>query len=364
MTHRVAIIGVAWACAVAACSDDDADAPDLSCGGQVAYANSGPFPVGVTTLQLDDVSVEVWYPASAAGDAFDAYDLRDWIPEALRTMIPDAEAPIFETRAFRDMSVRSGSFPVVVFSHGLGGFRSQSTFFTTHLASWGFVVAAPDHPERGLALLFTPATPASDQAPITMLQTLERLRSENADATSPFFERLDLDKVAVAGHSAGGSAAAVAALDSAVDTWVGHAGARAQGAGKPALVISGATDDIVTAPELRSTFDAMSGPNQRYFSIFGAGHLAFSDICLIAQDEGGLIPFARRFGIEIPVLFESLATDGCEADDLPAPRAWPVINHYSTAHLFEALELPNAVDGFTDEAASCFAPLVLDAAQR
>ena len=35
--------------------------------------------------------------------------------------------------------------PLVVFSHGNSGLRRQSTFLTTHLASWGFVVAAPDH---------------------------------------------------------------------------------------------------------------------------------------------------------------------------------------------------------------------------
>ena len=35
--------------------------------------------------------------------------------------------------------------PLVAFSHGNSGLRRQSTFLTTHLASWGFVVTAPDH---------------------------------------------------------------------------------------------------------------------------------------------------------------------------------------------------------------------------
>ena len=38
-----------------------------------------------------------------------------------------------------------GPHPLIVFSHGNSGFRRQSTFLTTHLASRGFVVAAPDH---------------------------------------------------------------------------------------------------------------------------------------------------------------------------------------------------------------------------
>ena len=34
---------------------------------------------------------------------------------------------------------------MIAFSHGNSGLRQQSTFLTTHLASWGFVVVAPDH---------------------------------------------------------------------------------------------------------------------------------------------------------------------------------------------------------------------------
>ena len=46
--------------------------------------------------------------------------------------------------------VATGRYPLVVFSHGYAGFRDQSTFLTAFLASWGFVVAAPDHYSRDL----------------------------------------------------------------------------------------------------------------------------------------------------------------------------------------------------------------------
>ena len=36
-------------------------------------------------------------------------------------------------------------FPVVIFSHGKGGLRQQSTFYTAVLASHGYVVVSPDH---------------------------------------------------------------------------------------------------------------------------------------------------------------------------------------------------------------------------
>ena len=349
------------------CSDDGEEAPvvDQSCAGAAAYANFGPHPVGVTTLDLMGVSVEVWYPAAQAGAAFDVYDLRDWLGDVVQQQIPDADAPIFQTRAYRGVSVRAGRHPLVVFSHGLGGYRAQSTFFTTHLASWGFVVAAPDHPERGLRLLFTPSPPVFDVAPQTMLQTIDLMAAADAETGGPFFERLDLGRVAVAGHSAGGAAAAVAAMDERVTTWVGHAGGASSNAVKPALILAGQSDDTVTAGRLETTYDDLPEASpQRFLSIFGAGHLAFSDICLIAQDQGGLLPLARRYDIEIPELFESLATDGCEPGDLSPERAWPLINHYSTAHLFEALDLPDAVAGFGAPARECFDPLVLEQRER
>ena len=47
--------------------------------------------------------------------------------------------------AVMNAKARSGTFPLVVFSHGYGGERRQSTFFCTHLASHGYVIAAMDH---------------------------------------------------------------------------------------------------------------------------------------------------------------------------------------------------------------------------
>lgn len=98
----------------------------------------GPYAVGATTRLLGpatapELVVEVWYPAQPA---------------------PGAEPGRYEAgivgldgQAYRDapVDVRGGPYPVVVFSHGYGGIRFQSTFLTEFLASHGVVVVAADH---------------------------------------------------------------------------------------------------------------------------------------------------------------------------------------------------------------------------
>src|SRR5690348_5730962 len=103
----------------------------------------GRHPVGVKTLDLQrgsrPVPVELWYPATddhAGRDVDpatrDTYDLLPGFPPAWQ-------------EAVRDARPHAGRHPLVMFSHGYGGHRRQSTFLCTHLASHGYVVAAVDH---------------------------------------------------------------------------------------------------------------------------------------------------------------------------------------------------------------------------
>lgn len=105
------------------------------------YARRGPFAVGVTTRMVADpqnaqrlLPVEIWYPASAQANGRDiACDNGTSHPFGAHHA------------AVQDAPAEAGPFPLLLFSHGNSGLRQQSTFLTTHLASWGFVVAAPDH---------------------------------------------------------------------------------------------------------------------------------------------------------------------------------------------------------------------------
>src|SRR5262249_56793088 len=90
-----------------------------------------------------------------------------WYPTA-----PDAGGP--------DAALASEGrpFPLIVFGHALGSYDSQSTFLTTHLATHGYIVAAPTFP---LSSLRAPGgatgadVPAPAGAASLLLHTLPRL---------------------------------------------------------------------------------------------------------------------------------------------------------------------------------------------
>lgn len=347
------------------------------CGGDddpceaAPFAQTGPWAAGVTTLMVDDVPVEVWYPApaeSAAGIPRDVYDMRDSLPDGIRASIP-ADAPTtFETPAHRELPVATdGPFPVVYYSHGLGGFRLQSTAITAHLATWGFVVVAPEHIGRNLDAVLLAATEMgriTDDAYNEILAAHERMTTENAEG-GRFAGVLDLSRVAVGGHSAGGGAMQALVDDPSLGAraWFGHATVVApQTSTAPGLLVGGTLDELATPMSMGTLFDdrVIAEPG-RLVLVEGAGHLAFTDICMIGRERGGVLRIAQDAGVELDELLITLATDGCQAEALPAEEAWPAINHFTVAHLrahLGAVGPSPAVDGLSETAARCFAPNV------
>src|SRR3546814_15017517 len=95
---------------------------------------------------------------------------------------------------------------------------------------WGYVVAAVDHPERGLeAILEQFLSP--DQADASndeyldsdqLIAALDLLDAAAADAGSPLDGAIDTERVAAEGHRAGGSASGTAASDERVHLWIGQ----------------------------------------------------------------------------------------------------------------------------------------------
>jgi predicted dienelactone hydrolase len=226
----------------------------------------------------------------------------------------------------------------VLFSHGFGGYRVQSAFLTTHLASWGFVVAAPEHPSRDLAavlggrLNFGSSADLGDlRAALTMLAAQQK--------AGPLAGRIDLAHVAVTGHSAGANAAVkLAAADPRVAGVVALAGGGisllggAKDPKKPVLFIGGTGDQVARPSSMRDAY-AGASPPKRLVMITGAGHLAFADVCVVDRSTGGLRAVAKTYGITVPLVMDRLGTDGCAPPDIPVEQAWPIIRQFTVAEL-------------------------------
>ena len=178
------------------------------------YAKRGPFAVGTFDLTIPDpkrpLTVTVWYPALNPTKATEK------IQYHFETLLVDGHALL---NAKPDGS--QGPYPLIVFSHGLGGLRLQSLFYTEHLASYGFVVMAADHPGSVLDVLAALGLGGSSTSQPTQLVENFALRpndilreiaqAETLTAKGGALEGLiDTQRIAVTGHSFGGYTAMAA----------------------------------------------------------------------------------------------------------------------------------------------------------
>ena len=177
-----------------------------------AYAKHGPFAVGTFDLAIQDASrplaATIWYPALNPNKAEEKvtykYGSYPVDGHALLNATPDGS---------------KGPYPLIVFSHGNGGLRFQSLFLTEHLASYGFVVIAADHPgsNLNLAALIGAAKPESQAdfdtnyalRPLDVLREIAQAEQLNATGGA-LAGIIDTNTVAVSGHSFGGYTAMAA----------------------------------------------------------------------------------------------------------------------------------------------------------
>jgi dienelactone hydrolase len=309
----------------------------------VSYTNlAGPGPYAAGTVQFDvgGDAVVVWYPATKASVATlqrYTYHLRTWTPAIIQKLVPSSFPDGVTEDAYRGVPAASGSFPVVLFSHGYGGYPEQSTFLTAHLATWGMIVVAPDQLSRDLsAEIDGKATEAAPPADVTeQLAALAYVKKLGTTPGSLLYGHVNSAKVATLGHSAGGGTAVrVAAADPSIRGWIALAGVPAPQPATPvpSLMISGSLDKTVPTAQVRTFYGSVRG-DKALIVINGYGHNVFDDVCTINRAHGGVVGAVQELHLPVPPAIVQLGTDGCEPPDAYPPTAWPLIDQAVTAQL-------------------------------
>ncbi|MBX2801066.1 MAG: hypothetical protein KTR31_25525 [Myxococcales bacterium] len=314
----------------------------------------GPWPVGAKTVVLPrgdggTLTVEVWYPAqlgSEAGLERQTYPIEYALPASQRALIPPELSPTHTCDCYRDLPLdrERGPYPVVIFIHGTAAWRSQSLSTMALWASRGFVVASADHPGLWLADMLAIACPDARTGQRDVAGDVDLVRSGLADAA--FLDgAIDVERLAVAGHSAGGSEAAAYAAVAGVQLVLPLAAATSVQAGPDLLstVFMGAlSDDVVSFDATMDAYEASSWP-RRLVGVADAGHLLFSDICEIRNGNGDdILTIAQDVGV-CGAQFAGFLFD-CDPTLLDPEVGGAIVGHASVAALEETLMCQDRTD--------------------
>ncbi len=334
--------------------------------GPQAFAGRGPYPVGTLEVDAPNGPITVWYPAepgSEAGAQPATYDMRAYLPAGEQAKVAAANDVVFTTQAFTGLPAaepESRPFPLVLFSHGFCGFRQQSSYLTTAIASWGFVVAAPEHSARDLTSCLTGTIGQGASSDVDDLRAaLPVMEAENLRDDGPLATRVDTSRVAVVGHSAGGAAALQMSADPEIATFVALAAGNGNPPAKPGLFVAGDADAIAPAASIEQWWNT-TVPSPRQLAVLsGVTHLGFMDACTIAADRGGILQVASEAGIAVPEVIVRLYADGCDPKYTAAPTAWPAIQHLTIAQLRAGLGIDPAPVGLDASLADAYDGLTI-----
>jgi predicted dienelactone hydrolase len=313
----------------------------------------GTLEVGTTIYEFTDTArkelysgrdgprrlmVQVWYPAKVTSAAKHA----PWMSESkiyaheiskflgLPSFFLDHLA-LAVSPAYLDVPLAKTSkpYPVILFSHGWNGFNAQNTGQAIELASHGYVVIAIQHtygavitvfPDGTVALNNPEALPENADDPNyevvarklvnqwaeDMAFVLDQFQGFDEDAGSPFFQKLDMERIGVYGHSTGGGAAVqFCGVDPRCKAVLGmdpfmrpvSAEVIENGISQPSFfMFSQGWTDLVDSKnnKLFNQFYPNITNNVGVISINGTKHFDFSDLPLLS-------PIAPQLGLKGPL---------------------------------------------------------------
>jgi predicted dienelactone hydrolase len=243
-------------------------------------SSPGPYAVGVTTLELVDTSrgieangeyaggderelvTEVWYPADQGSEGAEARD-----------------APV---------AADDAPYPLIVFAHGFGSMRTLSASYTAHLASHGYIVAAPDFPETNLAAPGGIQPGGLENQPGDVSFVIDSLLEQSDAESGAVAGAIDPEQIGLTGNSWGGQTTLLTIygdqrderIDAAMPVTPAGCLLNEEAVGDsatPILLMSGSLDLLFRPVNVRHAYDLAHAP--RYLvNVVGANHSNFVDV--------------------------------------------------------------------------------------
>ncbi|MFC7549517.1 alpha/beta hydrolase family protein [Plantactinospora sp. GCM10030261] len=225
----------------------------------VTAAPTRTFPVGVRTLTLDrgadrPLPTTIWYPAGSG-----------------RLGQPPVPA----------LPMAPGRFPLVLFSHGLHSLPEYHVHMASRWAAAGFVVAAPAYPRTNRRTKHFSRADVRNQ-PADARLVIQRIGVLDTRPGDLFAGHLAMDRIAAAGHSAGGyTTAGLFGPDHSarfragvIISGGGMSGSSFGGPPAALLYVHGDKDPTVPLRRGRAAFDRTPWP-KAFLTLAGQNHGAF-----------------------------------------------------------------------------------------
>lgn len=254
VSRSLLAFAIAFALPVAAAAEGTApydakskEAPELG--------RAGDYPVGTRAREVQ-LPVRVTLSASGVGEGIRSVGLRFWYPASSTkgttaiyrhssTMSDKSAYVVVEHGVALDgVATAKGKFPLVVISHGFGGWSEQLSRLGEHLASRGYIVAAIDHRDMAFdsvpGFLLSFGKVLTDRA-LDQQQIIGKLVDPAFVKTEPALASADNSKLGLIGYSMGGFGA------------LGTSGAAYDPAGKPFAGLPGASKAQAIAADSQTT---------------------------------------------------------------------------------------------------------------